>query len=73
MNLGNNNAEYLGDGAYVHQNDVQDVVLTTGSHLVEDANDIVVLDPEGLTRLLVWLMRHKRPDLDEIKKLVGEG
>lgn len=47
-------AKYLGDGVYV-QRDGEDVVLTTGTHVREDADGVVVLDPEVVSALVRWL------------------
>jgi len=50
--------QYLGDGVYV-QNDDKDIVLTTGSHVINDANQVIYLEPEVIVQLLAWLERNK--------------
>lgn len=41
------NPMYLGDGVYV-QKTLEYVILTTGSHSLNEAGDVVYLEPEVL-------------------------
>lgn len=45
-------AAYLGDGAYVTRGADGGVVLTTGTHRERDADDVVVLGPCEMEALL---------------------
>lgn len=51
---------HLGDGAYVSEGCYPgEVVLTTGSHKIEEADNQVVLDPHGVRAFLLWLNRSE--------------
>ena len=46
-------ATYLGDGVYVKMNE-HGVVLTTGSHLDEEADSRIVLEPAVHVAFVQW-------------------
>ena len=48
-------AIYLGDGAYATLEDDGDLMLTTGSHLRNDAESAMLIDPVGVKKLLSFL------------------
>jgi hypothetical protein len=45
---------YLGDGVYIseHQRECTMLVLTTGSHILEEAQNVIYLEPEVALALL---------------------
>ena len=47
-------ARYLGDGVYVHFNDAHQIVLTTGSHVTGDADEVIYLESEVYQALVEW-------------------
>jgi hypothetical protein len=49
------NASYLGDGVYVHLDEGDRVILTTGHHEPEKADNTIVFEPEVLDALKRWL------------------
>ena len=48
-------AIYLGDGAYATLEVGGDLMLTTGSHLRDDAESAMWIDPQGVKKLLSFL------------------
>ena len=50
--------QYLGEGVYV-QNDDKDIVLTTGSHDIDNADQVIYLEQEVIAQFLNWLERSK--------------
>jgi hypothetical protein len=48
-------ASYLGDGVYVHLDESDRIILTTGHHEPEQADNTIVLEPEVLDALKRWL------------------
>jgi hypothetical protein len=46
---------YLGDGLYADFNDGHQIVLTTGSHKLEEAVNIIYLEPEVYQALVEWM------------------
>lgn len=58
--------EYLGDGAYVqpHPHDPMSVILTTGSHLLPEADNTIYLEMSCIDGLIRYLT--------EFKKLIGQ-
>jgi hypothetical protein len=55
---------YLGDGVYVSES-YGPVILTTGHHDPDQADDVIFLDEEVLEGLLRWLEDRRRgEDLD---------
>lgn len=53
------NAEYIGDGVYVHQNDYGQIGLTTGHHDPDQATNHIVMEPEVLAAFLRWVEARK--------------
>lgn len=51
--------EYLGDGVYVHH-DQWHIVLTTGHHDQERADNKIYLEPHVWAQLMQWYERLKR-------------
>lgn len=57
MSLNNNNAQYVGDGIYI-QIDDQDpthLVLTTGTHIIEEAATVVFIEPSEIRFLMAYM------------------
>lgn len=52
------NPEYLGDGVYITLHAGR-YILTTGNHDPKIADNVIVLEPEVLNALLVWLNIRK--------------
>lgn len=52
MSFKPNDPQYLGDGVYATLNDFGQLVLTTGSHNEETADNIIYMEPEVLSALL---------------------
>jgi hypothetical protein len=50
--------QYLGDSVYI-QNDDTAVVLTTGSHDIDNADQVIYLEQEVIAQFLNWLERSK--------------
>jgi hypothetical protein len=49
-------AAHLGDGVYAQPGSYEgEVVLTTGSHVVGEAGNVIYLDPDLVKRLQTWL------------------
>ena len=47
---------HLGDGAYVQEGGYSgEIVLTTGSHVLEESHAKIFLGPDETKRLLKWL------------------
>ena len=46
---------YLGDELYADFNDDHQIVLTTGSHKLEEAVNIIYLEPEVYQTLVEWM------------------
>lgn len=57
-----NGASYLGDGVYA-QIDPRGLVLTTESHELGDANNIIVLEPEVLAALEKYVAKQREKSL----------
>ena len=55
-------AEYLGDGVYASY-DSYAITLTTGSHLEEEADTVIWLEPEVVEALLRFIRKYM-----EVKK-----
>lgn len=53
------NPQYLGDGAYCHINEYGHLVLTTGHHEPQRADNIIVLEPEVLAALEKYILNLK--------------
>ena len=51
--------EYLGDGVYVAIEDGR-LLLTTGSHRVEEAENRIYLEPEVMAKLVAYWERFKK-------------
>lgn len=61
-------AIYLGDGAYATLEDDGDLMLTDGSHLRNEAESVMWIDPPGIKKLLSFL---ENPMLgDEVSQLL---
>jgi hypothetical protein len=43
--------QYLGDGVYATAEEDGSLVLTTGTHVYQEAGNIIILEPEVLTFL----------------------
>lgn len=56
--MNNLEPEYLGDGVYCHH-DGYHVVLTTGHHLPENADNVIALDDQVITYLMKYIARVK--------------
>jgi hypothetical protein len=50
---------YLGDGVYAQVDFVDQLMLTTGSNLLKDADNVIYLEPEVVTALLAYIERFK--------------
>jgi hypothetical protein len=48
-------AIYLGDGAYATLSGDGDMVITAGSHVIEEASDRVFLEPSGIAKLRAFI------------------
>ena len=53
-------ATYLGDGVYIHENSAQQVVLTSGHHDPEAADNRIYLEPGVIEQLKDWLTKTGR-------------
>jgi hypothetical protein len=60
------NTEYLGDGVYATY-DSYAITLTTGSHLEEEADTIIWLEPEVVEALLRFIRKHTEVKKDDSK------
>ena len=49
--------QYLGDAVYADFDETHCIVLTTGSHRLEDASNRIVLEPEVYRALVEWFDR----------------
>ena len=54
---------YLGDGVYAVEDD-RGIVLTTGSHLISEADNVVVLEPKVWKALKRWVETPAYPDVE---------
>ena len=54
------NPEHLGDGAYVHFNDYDDLIVTANHHEPEQATEIVAISERDLDRLVNYIERNRR-------------
>ena len=52
---------YLGDGVYATEDD-RGIVLTTGTHVILEADNVVVLEPQVWAALRKWAEPHPKPD-----------
>ena len=46
---------YLGDGVYAQETSYEDILLTTGSHREDEADNKIILEPQIVQRLVAWL------------------
>ncbi len=46
---------YLGDGVYASVDEYRGLVLTTGHHEPEKADDIIILEPDVLDNLMTYV------------------
>lgn len=57
---------HLGDGAYVSEGSYAgEVVVTSGHHDPNHADDVVCLDPAAVPKLIAWLQEHVKRLRDE--------
>lgn len=56
MTQGNKHQVYLGDGAYAHY-DGYHVVLTTGHHLISEADNVIALDPDVMENVAAYIFK----------------
>ena len=52
---------YLGDGVYATEDD-RGIVLTTGTHVITEADNVIVLEPKVWAALRKWAEPHPKPD-----------
>lgn len=56
------NAEYLGDGIYIHYDDERlQVGLTTGHHHPQVADNVIWFEPNEFLALRGWMDKHYPP------------
>lgn len=61
--MANARAIHLGDGAYATLQDDGDMVLTSGTHELHLATNVIFLDPRGINKLLEFI---KNPLLGDV-------